>query len=181
MYDDSFTYNGIDMYKHFGIKMVAHNGLLPPLRPRKITIPSRSGKYDYIAKYHDERSLELECDITRYLSNAEFDNLKYILSRKGKIVLFDMPDRYFLGQIYDPDVVFEYFMQEIREVSMNFVCEPYAYATEPTIVFSDKQNMPIKYEGTRETPTRFTIRNTGTKPMYGISITARVDNQKGGF
>jgi hypothetical protein len=56
---------------------------------------------------------------------------------------------------------------------MEFVCEPYAYALEPTILTSTSPIIPVSYEGTRKTPTRITIRNNGTTPMQGITITAR--------
>ena len=176
MTDDSFTYNGIDMYEQFNIRIVKYDLLMPELRPRKVSIPLRSGAYDYGANYHEERPLRLSVAVDGELSVDRFDNLKYILSRKGRIIMWDLQDRYFYGQLYDPVEVIDYFQHCRREFEIVFICEPYAYALEPTTLTSDQRTMPINYEGTRETPTLITIRNLGTTAMQGITITARVAN-----
>lgn len=176
MTDDSFTYNGIDMYEQFKIRIVAYDVLMPPLRSRKVVVPGRSGAYDYGAEYHDERTLRMSVTVDGELDAAQFDTLKYTLSRKGKIILWDKPDRQFVGQLYDPAEVLDYFRHAMREFEINFLCEPYAYALTPSVLYSTDDIIWPEYEGTRKAPTRITIRNTGSTPMQGVTITARTNN-----
>lgn len=173
MTPDSFTYNGIDMYQQFKIQMLVYDLFMAELRQRKVIVPGRSGAYDYGANRHEERPLRMTIAVEGEITDAQFDSLKYTLSRKGRIVLWDKPDRYFVGQLYDPVEVIDYFRHAKREFEITFLCEPYAYALEPTILLANRPIMPIAYEGTRETPTRITIRNNGSTPLRGITITAR--------
>lgn len=173
MTDDSFTYNGIDMYQQFMVKVLSSDVFMAELRQRKVVVPGRSGVYDYGAEYHEERPLRMQVEVEGRISDAQFDSLKYTLSRKGRIVLWDKQDRYFVGQLYDPAEVIDYFRHSMREFEITFLCEPYAYALTPTILQSSGPIIPADYEGTRKAPTRITIRNTGTVPMQGVTITAR--------
>lgn len=173
MTDNSFTYNGIDMAAEFKIKVIAYDLFLPPLRARKVMIPQRSGAYDYGATNHDERAMRMECEIVGQITDAQFDSLKYTLSRKGRIVLWDKPDRYFYGQLYEPVEVIDFPRHMFRDFELVFNCEPYAYALSPTILTSTEPIIWTEYEGTRKAPTRITIKNTGSTPMQGITITAR--------
>ena len=179
---DNFLYNDVDMYMTFGIRCIATRHLTANLRPRKIVVPTRSGAYDYRANYHDERELSILCQVTRPLIKTEeqdeFDDLKYLLcggKSKGRIILWDQPDRYYYGRVYDQDVVKEYFNLAGREITLRFICDPYAYGLEPKIFTTDSNMLDLTesnhYIGTRETPTRITIRNTGDMPISGIQIT----------
>ena len=179
---DSFLYNDVDMYKTFGIMCIAHRSFTANLRPRKVVVPTKSGAYDYGANYHDERELQLECEVTRSLLKNEeideFDDLKYLLcggKSKGKIILWDQPDRYYYGRVYDQDVVRDYFNLSGRQITLRFICDPYAYGLEAKIFKTTENNLDLigenKYIGTRQTPTRITIRNTGSAPINGIQIT----------
>lgn len=173
MTDDSFTYNGIDMYEQFKVKVLSSDVFMAELRQRKVVVPGRSGAYDYGAEHHEERPLRMQLEVTQQITDAQFDSLKYTLSRKGRIILWDKPDRYFVGQLYDPAEVIDYFRHALREFEITFLCEPYAYALEPTILQSTAPIIPTAYEGTRKAPTRITIRNTGTTALRGVTITAR--------
>lgn len=171
---DSFTYNSIDVYELASLKMVSYSTFTAPLRPRKQIVPGRSGAYDFGARSHDERPLRMSCVIDREITDAQFDSLKYTFSRKGSIILWDQPDRYYYGQCYDFDEVLDYYRHCMREFELIFTCEPYAYALEATILKSTAQILPVEYEGTREAPTLITIKNTGTAAMQGVRVTARV-------
>lgn len=173
LFEDSFTYNGVNLREEFGLKMLKHNPLLPTLRARKVVIPLKSGSRDYGAKYHDERSLPVSCVIERELTDTNMDQLKLLFSRKGQLIFFDQPDRYYVGQSYDAAEVIEYYNFSTREFELTFTCDPYAYALLPTELAANAPILPVAYEGTRETSTRITLRNTGTEPMYNISIIAR--------
>lgn len=173
MTDDSFTYNGIDMFQQFKIKVLVYDLFTAERRQRKLTIPGRSGAYDFDADEHEERPLRMDIEITGEISDAQLDSLKYTLSRKGRIVLWDKPDRYYIGRLYDPAEVIDYFRHCKREFEINFLCEPYAYAVEPTVISANSPIMPVKYIGTRRTPTRITITNNSDSAMRGLTITAR--------
>ena len=173
MTPDSFTFNAIDMYQTFAVKILAYDLLMPELRRREVVIPGRSGAYDYGAKYHENRPLQMQVEVEREISPMQFDELKYTLSRKGRIILWDKPDRYFVGQLYDPAEVTDFFRHSRREFEIAFLCEPYAYALEPTVLKSTEPVLRIAYEGTREAPTLITIRNTGDTPLYGLRISSR--------
>lgn len=173
MSPDSFTYNGIDMYQQFKIRVLIYDLFMAERRQKKLVVPGRSGAYDFEADEHEERPLRMTMEVEGNITDAQFDSLKYTLSRKGRIVLWDKPDRYFVGRLYDPAEVMDSFRHAKREFEASFLCEPYAYATEPTMLVSKKQIMPIDYIGTRKTPTRITIRNTGSTTLRGVTITAR--------
>lgn len=184
MTEDSFLYNKVDMFQEYGIKMLSHNLFSPNLRERKVVVPTRSGAFDYGAEYHDERDLQLDCTTWKKLDTAEFDNLKWLLAKKGRIVLWDQPDRFYFGRVYDQDVVQDYFRHIGRSFTLTFKCDPYAKkydeetgAENPTILKTNQNQLPMQgseneYMGTWKTPTRITIRNTGTTTIQGIKIIA---------
>lgn len=155
------------MYEAYGIKVLSHNLFSPNLRERKVVVPTRSGAFDYGAEYHDERNLKLDCTTWKKLTTNEFDNLKWLLSKKGRVVLWDQPDRFYYGRVYEQDIVQEYFQQIGRSFTLTFKCEPYAkeYDAEtgsekPTILKASEQTLSLEensYLGTWETPTRITI------------------------
>lgn len=184
MMNDSFEYNKVDMLETYGIKMIASNFFSPDLRERKVTVPTRSGSFDYGAEYHDERTLQLECQTWKELTDQEFDNLKWLLSKKGRIVLWDQPDRFYYGRIYKQDLVKDYFMHRGRGFTFSFTCDPYAYlydedtgSQKPTILkttngYLDMSAPENLYDGTWRAPTRITIKNTGSTPITGIQVIA---------
>ena len=55
----SFRFGEHDLYREFGLRLVEVIGdaLQPQLRERKRTIPSRSGAYDFGARFYDERTV----------------------------------------------------------------------------------------------------------------------------
>lgn len=178
MTDDSFTYNGVDLYEQFGIRVVAYNLLMPERRRRSVVVPGRSGSFNYDdapgqSTHHNDRPLRMTVVIERELAPGAFDDLKYTLSRQGRIVLWDQPDRYYRGNLFDPAEVLDYFRHSMREFELVFLCDPYAYALTPTTLVSGQSILPMRYEGTRETPTRIKIRNTGKTPLTGIRVIAR--------
>lgn len=184
MTEDSFTYNGVDMYEQFKIRVVKYEVFMAERRQRRVTVPGRSGSYDYDAAAkqratHNDRPLRMELVVDGFITEDRFDDLKYTFSRKGRIVLWDKPDRYFYGDLYDPAEVIEYFRHSMREIEVSFLCDPYAYANAPTTLTSSEAILPISYKGTREAPTYITIRNTGTTPMQAVRIIRR-EVTKGG-
>ena len=50
MTGDSFSFGRYNSVDDWGLMVIAYDYLLPPKRARKITIPGRSGSYDFGAK-----------------------------------------------------------------------------------------------------------------------------------
>ena len=87
MTGDSFSFNQYNSVEDWGMMVVATDVLLPPKRRRKITIPGRSGAYDFGAKNWEERTIRLTCTLMRQMSKGEFREIVYALSKKGRLWL----------------------------------------------------------------------------------------------
>ena len=168
----SFLFGGTDMYTTFGI-MLTDDGmpqdvLLPGLRSRKVTIPLRSGAYDYGAHYYDERGIQITCVTTRMLTRDDAREIAYILSKKAEIRFWTEPDKYYIGRVYQAPS-----LEEIRNVgnrfSLTFVCEPFAYGETTTEPMPSLVYQP-EYNGTAPTPTYIVIENTGSGNAVNIQI-----------
>jgi phage-related protein len=172
MTDCSFEINDVDMFEEFGMMLIFENPQIQPqLRPRKITIPQRSGAYDYGAQYYDERELTLNCYIEGEFSTAQKDELSYLLSKKVNITLWNTPDRYYSGRIYNitqTDPVGEDIMTYI---DLTFVCDPFAYGALEEVLFEGC--LTPTYNGTASTPTRLDITNNGTVDVSTVRISIR--------
>lgn len=173
MHKYSFEFGQTDMYTAYGLRIRQKHGILKPaLRERKITIPARSGTYDFGAKYYDERTIVVECDTIRSLTASDKRELAYILSAKDKITFWDEPDKYYVGRIYDA--------AEIERIGgiglyfpLTFTCEPFAYGETKNVIFTAAKTLKPNYAGTADTPTRIEITNNGASAATGIQITIR--------
>lgn len=165
----AFMFGTTNMWEQYGILVESvEDNLLPGLRERKISIPDRSGLYDFGAKYYDERELVLSCGSVELLTRAQARELAYTLSVKNRIVLWDEPDNYYLGRVYGPTDL-ERVLRTLRKFQLVFVCDPFAYSQEQTADFQGLEYIPV-YHGTAETPTRLQIVNTGAGDVTGIQI-----------
>lgn len=169
MVGDSFEFRGVNFREKFGIKCVAIDFVLPPKRERKIDIPLRHGKYDYGALNYEQRFIRLDCDLIKPLTKSETREISYILSKKGKLVLWDEPDKYYIGEIYTAPEVFTYPKHVIRSFTLEFICEPFAYS-EPKNYPLQKGENKIPYSGTFESPTIITLKNTGRTNITRIQL-----------
>ncbi len=168
----SFMFNGIDMYDRFGL-MIADNGmpqdvLLPGLRPRKVTVPLRSGSFDFGAHYYDERGLAINCVTVKKGSRDDAREMAYILSKKSEIRFWNEPDKYYVGRIYESPPL-DILRNVGNQFSLTFVCEPFAYGAShteqmPSLVYT------TTYKGTAPTPTYIVIENTGNANAVNIQI-----------
>lgn len=172
MTNDSFTFGNVDMYAEYGIRVLHYDTLLPPLRPRKVIIPKRSGAHDYGAKYYDERTIRVECDTRSGLTKDEVRELAYTLSKKNRIRFFNEPDRFYIGRIYDPSEL-NYIGSIGHEFTLTFVCEPFAYSEPVGYAMTGGVSMRPEYLGTAPTPTRITIVNNGDGDVVGVQIRIR--------
>lgn len=177
---DTFMYNNTDMRIAFNLMILHYDVLSPPKRARKILIPEYSGAYDQGARWHDERELRMECNIYGDIGEKRLDDMKFLLSHRGRITLWDKTDRYYIGAVYDYPEITDHYMHCMRSFELRFICKPYAVGNEQVRIVSQEPVIPINnYIGTRETPTRLTIRNTGTTPLSNIRITVRKRDLEG--
>ena len=65
MTGDSFSFGRYNSMDDWGIMVLNYDVLLPPKRSRKLTIPGRSGAFDFGAKNWEERPLRIQCMLTR--------------------------------------------------------------------------------------------------------------------
>lgn len=166
----TLIFNGVDLYETYGILVErVEDDLLPALRERKVVVPGRSGAYDFGAKFYDERLLTLPSGSTRQLTRGEVREVAYALSQKGRISLWDEPDKYYIGRIYDATDL-ERVLRTMRKYVLTFVCEPFAYGATVQVDFPGPV-WSASYRGTQETPTRLQITNTGAATANGIQIT----------
>ena len=169
MMPDSFSVNGVDMRKEWGLMVITHDFLLPDLRPRKVVIPSRDGAYDFGATKYNERELRIECDaLGTRKSREELRELGFFLSNKTRIALWDEPDKYYLGRIYK-QVALNYVFMVGHTFSLTFLCDPFAYGNTYDGQLPDR----IEYPGTARTPTRLSLTNVGSDVIHGLQVRIR--------
>lgn len=171
MTGDSFSFGPYNSLDDWGIAVIAHDTFLPPKRERKLSIPGRSGAYDYGAKNWEERTLRIECSLMRQITKAEFREIVYILSRKNRLRLWNEPDKYYVAELYDSADVLDYYLESMRDFELTFVCEPFAYGSILTVPLASGRNQ-VNYGGTAETPTVIVLKNTSETEATNVTITA---------
>lgn len=169
--NNSFTFGSVNSVEAWGLKVIEHDFFMPAKRERKIIIPGRSGAYDYGAKHFDERILSLECVLERKMSKGAFREIVYTLNQKKQIRLWDEPDKYYIGELYDSGEVTVYPQECMREFTLEFVCEPFAYRAAATMQIGAGENR-VSYEGTAESPAILEIFNPNSYPVSNFTITA---------
>jgi len=177
----TFNFNNKNSKKDFGIIGTSYDVIFPKKRERKQIIPMRDGAYDFGAEWYDERIVRVTCKwfnpIANDLTRSDIRGIAAWLSKKGKLELAVEPDKYYIGELYDPaELIAHYdYSRGIGTTDgsfeLNFICEPHAYGTTKLIqLFSDTA---ISYAGSATTPTVLTIKNTGTTNINSIQITVR--------
>lgn len=173
MFEHSFEFNGNDMYQLYGLRVrKRHETLTPPLRERKVIIPTRNGAYDYGARWYDERTLLVECDTITQLTKSQRREMAQRLSKKGTIKFWDEDDKYYIGRIYDS--------AEIERIGgigtylpLTFICDPFLYGSDISRTFSGVTYVTLNnpdYSGTADTPIKVTFRNNYDSPVDQITI-----------
>lgn len=169
---DSFEFRGVNFLDQFNLKIIKVDYILPPKRERKIQIPRRHGLYDFGSECFEERLIRLECDLLNPLSRAEMRELSALLSKKGKLYLWDEPDKYYVGEIYNGGEIFEFPKASIRTFTLEFICEPFAYREMKEIELHKGVNK-INYQGTFETPCRLILEAEESLDTITINTTVR--------
>lgn len=168
---DSFSFGTYNSLKDWGVRVIKHDVLSPPKRSRKVQIPERSGMYDFGSKFWDERTVRIDCVLERKISRAELREIAAVLGRKGRLVLWDEPDKYYLGELYDPAEITDYYDEAMREFTLSFTCEPFAFGRTVTQPVASGSNA-VGYRGTAETPCIIVLRNTSEVDAQTVTITA---------
>ncbi len=170
MTGDSFSFNQYNSVEDWGMMVVATDVLLPPKRRRKITIPGRSGAYDFGAKNWEERTIRLTCTLMRQMSKGEFREIVYALSKKGRLRLWNEPDKFYVAELYDPSEVQDFYMETAREFELAFTAEPFAYGQTVTTPITNGRNT-IAYQGTAKTPCLIVLKNISQNEVMNITLT----------
>lgn len=163
MTPDSFSFGKYNSVDDWGVRVVTYDVLLPPKRERKVQIPRRSGRYNYGDNVWDERTVRISCTLERKISRAQVREIAYALSQESNLVLWEEPDKYYIGEIYDPSEILDYFDECMRDFELTFVCKPFAYSSARTVPISSG-NVNPKYQGTADAPCTIILRNnTGSE------------------
>lgn len=168
---DSFSFGVYNSLTDWGIRVVKYDTLTPAKRPRKVQIPMRSGMYDFGARNWEERTVRIDCTLERKTFRGELREIAGALSRKSRLKLWDEPDKYYLGELYDPAEITDYYDEAVRDFTLNFVCEPFALGrtvTAPLVLGSNR----VEYRGTAETPCLIVLRNLSQTEVQAVTITA---------
>lgn len=169
---DSFEFGRTDMLEAYGIRVISYDCLAPALRPRKVIVPGRDGAYDFKAKNYDERTVQLDCDTVIGLTRDQVRELAYVLSKKNTLRIWDEPDKYYIGRVYDAASIVP--IGSIgQEFTLNFICDPFAYGKVTTLNIEGGNPAQLSYAGTARTPTRIAITNNGAADAVDILIRLR--------
>lgn len=171
MMKNSFTFGGVDMRETWGITVSETRDVMSPkLRERMVTVPGRDGSYDYGARTYDQRILMLECDITRPMTRAQLREVAYALSKKDRIVLWNEPDKYYIGRIYNAEEL-ERVGTTQKRFTLEFTCDPFAYGRTVIRPIAAGENA-VDYAGTARAPCLIVLNNTGSAAVVNVRVSA---------
>lgn len=168
---DSFSFGSYNSLADWGIRAVKYDVLTPAKRPRKVQIPMRSGMYDFGAQNWEERTVRIECTLERKISRGELREIAGALSRKSQLRLWDEPDKYYMGELYDPAEILDYYDEAMRDFTLSFVCEPFALGPVIAAPLTMGSNS-IAYQGTAPSPCLIVLRNLSQTNASTVTITA---------
>ncbi|MDD7319280.1 MAG: phage tail family protein [Prevotellaceae bacterium] len=169
MVGDSFEFRGVNFREKFGIRIRKIDYLLPPKRARKRLIPGRHGMYDFGSECFDERIIRIECDLLKSLTRAEVREISALLKDKGKLILWDEPDKHYMGEVYTPSEIEEFPKAKMRTFTIEFICEPFAYSETKYETLKLGSN-DINYNGTIEAPCIIRLTNNSNINVKNITI-----------
>ena len=176
MRNHSFVFGGVDARETYGITVASiERPLFAELRERKMVVPSVSGAIDFGAKYRNEQEITIICSTTQVLTQAAAREVSYWLSKKSKLYLWDEPDKYYVGRIYDAAKA-ERALRTLRNFELPFICDPCAYGEQVAEQFENSAS--LRYAGTEETPSIITITNNNAYALHGVTITMREEAEQ---
>jgi phage-related protein len=176
----SFEFGAVNS-QDMGINATSYDFIAPPKRNNRIEIPRRHGTHKFAGTYYQDRILRLQCfwlDKAENFTRADIREISYWLSQRSKIVLDCEPDKYYIGEIYEPSemqIQYNRAKDDMRSIyglfELNFLCDPFAYGEQRSIKLENGVNN-VDYFGTAETPTMIVIRNPNNFAVSNISVTA---------
>lgn len=169
MTPDSFNFGKYNSLDDWGVRVITYDVLLPPKRERKVQIPRRSGRYNYGDNVWDERTIRITCTLERKISRAQVREIAYALSQESNLVLWEEPDKYYIGEIYDPSEILDYFDECMRDFELTFICRPFAYSAAKTVPIASG-NVTTEYQGTADAPCTIILRNNTGSSIVNPTI-----------
>ena len=169
MTPDSFSFGKYNSLDDWGVRVITYDVLLPPKRERKVQIPRRSGRYNYGDNVWDERTIRITCTLERKISRAQVREIAYALSQESNLVLWEEPDKYYIGEIYDPAEILDYFDECMRDFELTFICRPFAYSSSKTVPIASG-NVTTEYQGTADAPCTIILRNNTGSAIVNPTI-----------
>lgn len=169
MTGDSFSFGKYNSLDDWGIRVITYDVLLPPKRERKVQIPRRSGRYNYGENVWDERTIRITCTLERKISRAQVREIAYALSQESNLVLWEEPDKYYIGEIYDSAEILDYFDECMRDFELTFICRPFAYSAAKTVPIASGNAKP-EYQGTADAPCTIILRNNTGSTIVNPTI-----------
>lgn len=171
MTPDSFTFGRFNSLDDWGIRIITYDVLTPEKRERKTEIPRRSGLYNHGHNVWNERIISIDCTLERKISRESLREIAYALSRRAELRLWQEPDKYYIGEIYTAPDITDYMNESMREFTLEFICEPFAFSAARSEPLKDGKNR-IKYNGTMENGAIFEIRNPNSYTVSNITLTS---------
>lgn len=156
------------MLQAYGIRAISHDVLLPRMRARRVTVPGRDGSYDFGAGAYEDRLVRISCDSRSALARGQLRELALLLSQRGRLTLWDEPDKHYVARLYD-EAELRYIGRIGHTFDLTFVCEPFAVGTERVKALPGR----IGYPGTARTPCAISIRNDGGSSVIGLQVIVR--------
>ena len=160
----SFDKNHSDDYA-----LICHSDnrcMLPRKKPRQVKPALRDEAVDFGDNAYDARIITVKaalCCEDMLGMRKSLREIAYWLSHKGRLIFDDEPDVYYIGQLFTPLLQNEFALSS--EVEISFVCEPFAFGAavthNGTLDEGFAQSIQFEYEGTRQTPFKLIIKNTG--------------------
>lgn len=134
----------------FGLATVSKNRtLIPEIRQRYETVIGRDGSYDFSDGNLEDRIIEIGCSLmTDHVGNFRYKMRKiaqwlYNFGAKGCLVFSDEPDVFYRGRIQNQIDLEQ--VATFGEFTLQFRCEPVAYAVEKAFDAYDMESPTIMY------------------------------------
>lgn len=169
---DSFLFGGVNMLQDWGIRGYIVDGLIPAKKTRRVDLPGRDGVYDFGSTFYKNRALKVRCDTMRGHSRDEIRRLARVLSTKSRIVFWNEPEKYYLGELQN-QIELTYLGRAGHAFELVFDCDPFAYGASVEKRWAGATGNVVGYAGTARTPAVLTVKNTGASPIQGLTITIR--------
>lgn len=168
---DSFSFGAKNSYDDWGIKCIAYDVLFPTKRNTSFIIPQRDGSYEPTEeRYYDDRTIRVDCTLTRKISKFDLRQIAYQLSLKSRLQFWNEPEVHYYAEIFDAAEVLDWPAESGRDFSLTFVAEPFAYSEYKRYPLIKGINK-IPYAGTRRAPGVFTLENTGADDIRTVTFT----------